>query len=568
LNPADLTPLDKWALNELAVLVDTLTEAFERYEFHRVYQLLNRFYTVTLSARYHDFLKDRLYTFRSDSHGRRSAQTVIYHQFETLTRLWAPVLVFTCEEAFEGTRWPSPEGVDSVHLADWPTVPESWRNTAAASEIEKLILLRDPVNEKLEALRADKKIGKSVEAALVLSVPEGSELAGILGKFRDQLAELFIVSMVDVHVRADGDSVQIEVRVAEGDRCPRCWRTVTNLVETPMETVCDRCADALEPFSPFLKPSFLPVMPKKKTATKKKSTTRKSPADQKDGREKDGGQEDRRRLRRRPENPTSKKAAKKATASKKASDYIKRPSHTPAIFKPTSKRPAAILFTIEEVRDVLKKRAKEESKLKAAAEAAEAEKKGPQKAVGQAVVEATDPPKKSKHAAASLEDILGLSGGGAGSAGNANKVPKKFKKYYDLLMELRQEVRDELNLHTSDTLKRSQKEDAGDIAISVDAGTDNFDRDFALSLLSSEQEALNEIEAAIERIHKGTYGVCEVTGEPIKDDRLEAVPFTRFSVEGQKQYEMNMRKRVSRAGAFLNEASGEKITFGDDDGDN
>jgi DnaK suppressor protein len=308
-------------------------------------------------------------------------------------------------------------------------------------------------------------------------------------------------------------------------------------------------------------------MPKKKTATKKKSTTRKSPATKKTAAKKTAVKKTA-APKKTAGKSTSKKAAKKATASKKASDYIKRPSHTPAIFKPTSKRPAAILFTIEEVRDVLKKRAKEESKLKAAAEAAEAEKKGPQKAVGQAVVEATDPPKKSKHAAASLEDILGLSGGGAGSAGNANKVPKKFKKYYDLLMELRQEVRDELNLHTSDTLKRSQKEDAGDIAISVDAGTDNFDRDFALSLLSSEQEALNEIEAAIERIHKGTYGVCEVTGEPIKDDRLEAVPFTRFSVEGQKQYEMNMRKRVSRAGAFLNEASGEKITFGDDDGDN
>jgi isoleucyl-tRNA synthetase len=248
IEPDHLNPLDKWALNELAVLVDTLTEAYERYEFHRVYQLLNRFYTVTLSARYHDFLKDRLYTFRADSPDRRSAQTVIFHQFETLTRLWAPVLVHTCEEAFHNASWAAPEGVDSIHLADWPAVPEGWRNSETAAEIEQLILLRDPVNEKLEALRADKKIGKSVEAALTLSAPENSEIAGILEKYHDQLAELFIVSSVSLDPNSGADSVAIAVNVADGDRCPRCWRTVTRFVETPMGSVCDRCADALEPF--------------------------------------------------------------------------------------------------------------------------------------------------------------------------------------------------------------------------------------------------------------------------------------------------------------------------------
>lgn len=253
-----------------------------------------------------------------------------------------------------------------------------------------------------------------------------------------------------------------------------------------------------------------------------------------------------------------------ATSKKKASDFVKRPSHTPAIFKPQSKKPTSILFTIEDIREVLKKRAAEEARDKAskiqAAQAAT-------KAAGFTVVDPTETPRKSKHQAASLEDILGLNPS-SGSPLAQQKVPRKFQKYYNLLIELRNEVREEVTLHSSDTLKRSQKDDAGDIAISVDAGTDNFDRDFALSLLSSEQEALNEIEAAITRIHNGTYGTCEVTGEPINDERLEAVPFTRFSVEGQKQHEMNMRKRVSRAGAFLAEASGEKITFGDDDGDN
>jgi DnaK suppressor protein len=309
-------------------------------------------------------------------------------------------------------------------------------------------------------------------------------------------------------------------------------------------------------------------MAKKKTTSKKKTSPRKSAPAKKSTSKKAATKKTATKAAQKKavRKSASKKASgKKAATRKKASDYLKRPSHTPAIFKVSSKRPAAILFTMEDVRDVLKKRAREDARKKK--EETNAKKKAV-KATEQAAVEVTEPPKKSKHQAASLEDILGLSSSGPGTGPGSGKVPRKFQKYYNLLMELRREVRDELNLHTSDTLKRSQKEDAGDIAISVDAGTDNFDRDFALSLLSSEQEALNEIEAAIDRIHKGTYGVCEVTGEPIKPDRLEAVPFTRFSVEGQKQYEMNFRKRVSRAGAFLNEASGEKITFGDDDGDN
>lgn len=242
----DLTALDQWALNELAVLTDAVTEAYERYEFHRVYQLLNRFYTVTLSARYHDFLKDRLYTFRSDSHGRRSAQTVIHHHVHTLNRLLAPILVFTCDEAaHEGLPTSTSR---SIHMEDWPEVPESWRMGETAREVEQLIELRDPVNEKLETLRSDKKIGKSVEAALKLSVPEKSALAQVLQKHTAQLAELFIVSNVSLNFDDESDPVSIEVSVADGERCPRCWRTVTEMLETPLGHVCPRCADALEPF--------------------------------------------------------------------------------------------------------------------------------------------------------------------------------------------------------------------------------------------------------------------------------------------------------------------------------
>jgi RNA polymerase-binding transcription factor DksA len=314
-------------------------------------------------------------------------------------------------------------------------------------------------------------------------------------------------------------------------------------------------------------------MPSKKTAAKKSKAPKKAAA------KKAAAKKSAAKKAATSKTVTTKKAAEaKAPAKKaatpaarpKASDFVKRPSHTPAVFKPYSKRAPQILFTLEDVREILKKREKDEQRQARDQENGQkpALEEAPKAAVQDAPLEET-PPKKSRHQQASLEDILGLSAGPAGSPNPGQpKVEKKYEKYYNLLLELRKEVREELHLHSNDTLKRSQKDDAGDISISVDAGTDNFDRDFALSLLSTEQDALKEIEAAINRIHKGTYGLCEVTGEPINPERLEAVPFTRFSVEGQKQYESSARKRVSRAGAFLNESSGEKISFGDDDGDN
>ncbi|MGA3008145.1 MAG: TraR/DksA C4-type zinc finger protein [Opitutaceae bacterium] len=84
----------------------------------------------------------------------------------------------------------------------------------------------------------------------------------------------------------------------------------------------------------------------------------------------------------------------------------------------------------------------------------------------------------------------------------------------------------------------------------ADAGTDTFDRDFALSMVANEQEALSEIEAAIQRIHAGTYGICEVTGKPISKERLIAVPFTRYSAEAQKDIEKNRYRARTQAGLF------------------
>jgi RNA polymerase-binding transcription factor DksA len=158
--------------------------------------------------------------------------------------------------------------------------------------------------------------------------------------------------------------------------------------------------------------------------------------------------------------------------------------------------------------------------------------------------------------AASLADILGYNPEKQSSPTtlDEDQIDPKFQRYYKLLVELREHVATGLDTHTEQTLKRSAKDDAGDLSSyaqhMADAGTDTFDRDFALSLVSSEQEALAEIEAAILRIKNGTYGVCELTGKPINKERLLAVPFARFSVESQAEVERTKRRTAHRAGLF------------------
>jgi RNA polymerase-binding transcription factor DksA len=170
---------------------------------------------------------------------------------------------------------------------------------------------------------------------------------------------------------------------------------------------------------------------------------------------------------------------------------------------------------------------------------------------------ATAPKHKPQHIkAASLTDILGFNPKRRKSAAFASEkdIPEKFRRYYRLLLDLRSHLTEEIERHSEETLKRSSKDDAGDLSAygqhMADAGTDTFDRDFALSMVASEQEALSEIDAAIKRIHDGTYGICEITQKPIAKERLLAVPFTRNSAEAQKDLERNRHRARTQAGLF------------------
>jgi RNA polymerase-binding transcription factor DksA len=243
------------------------------------------------------------------------------------------------------------------------------------------------------------------------------------------------------------------------------------------------------------------------------------------------------------------------------------------IMSKDSSKAANPFFSLDDVEEVLKKNKKERPKPEAA--------KAPTK---KAVSKKQAVPKQPEASAAkqgrqrlgavSASDILGFQLNEPEPVvanHDESRVPKKFLSYYRQLIELRKHVLSGLDFHTQDTLRRSSKDDSGDLSSygqhMADAGTETFDRDFALSLVSSEKEALHEIEKAIERIFDGSYGICKVTGKPIAKERLQAVPFTRFSVEGQIEFEKSQKKTVQRGGAFAETVEESAAFSSDDDGD-
>jgi isoleucyl-tRNA synthetase len=241
--------IDKWALHQTATLIREATAAYEDFEYHRAVQLCNHFCSATLSAVYHDILKDRLYTLGTNDPLRRSSQTAIHHIFQALVRLLAPVLTFTADEAWAFSTGDRRQEYidDSVHLQDWPVAPEVWTNPQVDAAFAALLRTRSAVTEAIEPLRAAGKLGKSLDASVRIAIGTQDEAGGALVAHRSNLPELFIVSQVDV-ASASAAQTTVEVQACEGlglHRCPRCWRWVPVIETTPRGNACPRCSKAL-----------------------------------------------------------------------------------------------------------------------------------------------------------------------------------------------------------------------------------------------------------------------------------------------------------------------------------
>ena len=243
------------------------------------------------------------------------------------------------------------------------------------------------------------------------------------------------------------------------------------------------------------------------------------------------------------------------SVTKKVASAILSKSNEPS----NEKASDGLGFSIDDVRNILQNRKKSTKKSKPIAEDKVESKKSVKKTAEKKVS------KVKKIQTASINDILGF---GTVSVAkrpvrDEKKVPKEWESYYRILMSMRNSLKGSLGERSSETIGASARE-SGELSLnSSDAGTETFDRDLALSMVANDQEALEEIEDAIDRIFDGSYGICQETKKPIKKNRLQAVPFTRFSLEGQMQYEQSSRReRDSGAGAF---ATISDSTMGQDD---
>jgi isoleucyl-tRNA synthetase len=247
----ELLEIDRWAIAKLDEVVGKVRAAYEAYEFHLIYHLLSEFCTVTLSARYFDIIKDRLYTFAPRNQARRSAQTALYRIADALARMLAPILVFTADEIWENLPQDNQDEARpaSVHLALLPEESAN-RDVDLLSHWSLLFQIREDVLRALEEARIAKKIGSSLEAKVEISA--GGELYELLARHRDELRYIFIVSQVTITkvegiVALTSGIVRADVIQAEGQKCERCWNYSTHVGDSAKyPTVCERCVAALE----------------------------------------------------------------------------------------------------------------------------------------------------------------------------------------------------------------------------------------------------------------------------------------------------------------------------------
>ena len=243
-----LEEVDRYILSRYADVAQRILRGYEQYEYGTIFQALNGFTTVDLSAFYADVSKDRLYTFGARSRERRSAQTAMYMMADGLTRLMAPILSFTADELW---RFMPGAPEESVHLALFPTGPEleALVDRELLGRWSTLINLREQVLAQIEPLRKNKQIGSSLQAKVVLSGPE-TELASLRPYLAD-LPMLFIVSEVELKpgpaaTETSGAQPTITIERAGGVKCERCWRYVHSVSSEPEGSgLCERCHDAL-----------------------------------------------------------------------------------------------------------------------------------------------------------------------------------------------------------------------------------------------------------------------------------------------------------------------------------
>ncbi len=251
--PEDMLELDRWAITKLNALIEKVAAAYNDYEFHIVSHAINDFCVVELSSFYLDIIKDRLYCEEPNGLKRRSAQTALWLILDSLTKMFAPILAFTCDEIWLAMPHKSTDDARNVvlNVMNKPFT-EYALDGAALAKWDALISLRSDVNGVLETARADKRIGKPLEASVTLHAVDDASRDAVKAVEGMNLSELFIVSkclISDDDDHAEGAVVgegvnnpglKISVTEAPGVKCPRCWMHSEHA--DPETGLCPRCA--------------------------------------------------------------------------------------------------------------------------------------------------------------------------------------------------------------------------------------------------------------------------------------------------------------------------------------
>ena len=240
--PEEMLELDRWAVTRLNGLIAKCFQAYDDYEFNAVTHAINDFCVVEMSNFYLDIIKDRLYCDETDGEKRRSAQTALFLILDTMTKIMAPILCFTCDEIWQVMPHRSGDDGRNVVFNEMNQPFAGYAlDEAAMARWDRLIAVRDAVNGALEAARAEKKIGKALEAKVKLTVP--AEDAFLAEMDAETLADLLIVSQAEASV---GGGLSVSVEGAEGAKCERCWKQSPAVGSDPAHpTLCPRCAGVI-----------------------------------------------------------------------------------------------------------------------------------------------------------------------------------------------------------------------------------------------------------------------------------------------------------------------------------
>lgn len=242
----ELKNIDKFALHKLNKLIAEVTEAFENYEFYKYFQCLQNFAANDLSSFYLDIVKDRLYTAGKKSLSRRACQTVLYENLMALVRMLAPVMPHQAEDIWQNIPECQRGGLISILLSDWPGVNESWNSPQLEDDFTKILKSREVVSRAIEPLRADKKVGSSLEVSVYIKADDDS----VLKANEADLADIYIVSQAiltdikpaNVLNEHTEDGYTVWVVKAQGEKCVRCWK-YRSLNE---DGICEDCLEAIK----------------------------------------------------------------------------------------------------------------------------------------------------------------------------------------------------------------------------------------------------------------------------------------------------------------------------------